>query len=146
MLSEGHSIVAIKMIFTLVQQRKPARPIPGTDQFFAYCERFDAVPQESPPQKYAHLPLFSAWDNHTPDYSTGCYVLKRARRTSGEPFGDIILLRQFRAFADLTAYVRGKANRHLSSFTSFHFNDEFLLNKYRTDEMYHALEHTDTHS
>lgn len=142
----GHSVVAVKIIFTPVQPRKPAKPIPGTHQFYAYCERFDVVPQETPPQKYAHLPLFSAWDNHTPDYFTGCYVLKRARRNNGEPFGDIIPLAQFRAFADLAAHIRGKANRHLSSSTSFHFNDEFLFNKYRNDEIYHTLEHTDTRS
>ncbi|KAE9384833.1 hypothetical protein BT96DRAFT_841644, partial [Gymnopus androsaceus JB14] len=139
----GHSVVAVRMIFSPIQPRKPAKPIPGTHQFFAYCERFDVVPQEPPPSKYAHLPLFSAWDNHIPDYFTGCYVLRRARRNNGEPFGDIIPLTQFRAFADLTAHIRGKANHRFSSFTSFHLNEEFLFNKYCDNEIYRILERTD---
>ncbi|KAE9387332.1 hypothetical protein BT96DRAFT_837787 [Gymnopus androsaceus JB14] len=139
----GHSVVAVKMIFTVAQPRKPAKPIPGTHRFFAYCERFDVVAQEPPPPEYAHLPLYSAWDNHSPDYYTGCYVLKRARRSNGEPLGDIIPLVQFRAVADLIPHIRGKANRQFSPFTSFHLNDEFLLNKYLDDETYPILEHTD---
>lgn len=131
------------MIFTVAQPRKPAKPIPGTHRFFAYCERFDVVAQEPPPPEYAHLPLYSAWDNHSPDYYTGCYVLKRARRSNGEPLGDIIPLVQFRAVADLIPHIRGKANRQFSPFTSFHLNDEFLLNKYLDDETYPILEHTD---
>ncbi|KAE9383333.1 hypothetical protein BT96DRAFT_844117 [Gymnopus androsaceus JB14] len=140
----GHSVVAVKMIFTVSQPKKPARPIPGTHQFLAYCERFDVVAQEPPPPEYAHLPLFNAWNNHSPDYFTGCYVLKRARRSNGEPFGDIIPLTQFRALADLIPHFRNKADRRLSSFTSFHLKDEFFFNKYFDHEIYHTLEHTES--
>ncbi|KAJ3765392.1 hypothetical protein FB446DRAFT_795094 [Lentinula raphanica] len=93
---EGHRAVVVKIIFAPAYPRDVIHR-PRTDEFLAYCERFDVVNQPSPPPGYADLPCYQAWKPHFPDYFSGCYVLKKALRSNGQPFWDIIPVSQFRA-------------------------------------------------
>ncbi|KAJ3924356.1 MAG: hypothetical protein NXY57DRAFT_877154, partial [Lentinula lateritia] len=128
---EGHAIVLVKMIFTVAQPRRPSLPIEGTHRFLAYCECLDIVNQPPPPPQ--------ACPFRYPDYSTGCYVLKRARRADGTPMGDIIPVSQFRSFADICPLYRGNSHPSLLKSTSQYHSDEFLLNKYFNKETFFAL-------
>ncbi|KAJ3847452.1 hypothetical protein EV368DRAFT_51159, partial [Lentinula lateritia] len=140
---EGHAIVLVKMIFTVAQPRRPSLPIEGTHRFLAYCERLDIVNQPPPPPQYQHLPCYRACPFRYPDYSTGCYILKRARRADGTPMGDIIPVSQFRSFADICPLYRGNPHPSLLKSTSQYHSDEFLLNKYFNKETFFALDKVD---
>ncbi|KAJ3888382.1 hypothetical protein GG344DRAFT_53732 [Lentinula edodes] len=140
---EGHAIVLVKMIFTVAQPRRPSLPIEGTHCFLAYCERLDIVNQPPPPLQYQHLPCYRACPFRYPDYSTGCYVLKRARRADGTPMGDIIPVSQFRSFADICPLYRGNPHPSLTKSTSQYHSDEFLLNKFFNKETFFALDKVD---
>ncbi|KAJ3904129.1 hypothetical protein F5879DRAFT_1010080 [Lentinula edodes] len=140
---EGHAIVLVKMIFTVAQPRRPSLPIEGTHCFLAYCERLNIVNQPPPPLQYQHLPCYRACPFRYPDYSTGCYVLKRARRADGTPMGDIIPVSQFRSFADICPLYRGNPHPSLTKSTSQYHSDEFLLNKFFNKETFFALDKVD---
>ncbi|KAF5347497.1 hypothetical protein D9757_014317 [Collybiopsis confluens] len=116
---------------------------PGADQFLAYCERFDVVSQPPPPQQYAHLPCYHAWKPHYPDYFSGCYVLRKALRSSGAPFGDIIPISQFRAQVAVAPRLRNVADIHLTSYNVMTYASDYLLNKFWDKELWYAFENAD---
>ncbi|KAJ3912710.1 hypothetical protein F5877DRAFT_84526 [Lentinula edodes] len=89
---EGHCVVLVKIIFTIAQPRKPSPPVDGTHRFLAYCERLDVVNQPPPPLEYRSLSGYNAWPSHFPDYSSGCFILKRAKRVDGTPFEVLLTL------------------------------------------------------
>ncbi|KAJ4477100.1 hypothetical protein C8R41DRAFT_773274 [Lentinula lateritia] len=137
---EGHCVVLVKVLFTVSQPRKPSPPVRGTDQFLAYCERLDVVNQAFPPHKYCHLSGYNSWPPYNPDYATGCFILKRARRADGTPFGDVIPVSQFRSFADICPRYRGNPHPSLKQESSQYHSDEFFLNKYFNKELFFALD------
>ncbi|KAE9387336.1 hypothetical protein BT96DRAFT_837803 [Gymnopus androsaceus JB14] len=140
---EGHCIYVVRLIFTVQQLRKPSPPIRGTHKFLAYCERLDAVDQPPPPPQYSHLPAYRAWPPHYPDYPSGYYVLRRATRANGSPLGGIIPLSQFRALANVIPHMVGPANPAFTQYSSFHYANQFLLNKAFNKETFYALDKGD---
>lgn len=68
------------------------------------------------------------------------YVLKRATRTDGTPFGGIVPLRQVRTLVNLVPRFGDKAERRLTKTNSFAYSGEFWLNKYFDKEMFYALD------
>ncbi|KAH7879129.1 uncharacterized protein C8R40DRAFT_1158970 [Lentinula edodes] len=121
----------------------PSPAIEGTHQFLAYCECLDVVNQPPPPPQYQHLPGYSAWPPYFPAYSSGCFILKRARRTDTTPLGDIIPISQFRSFADICPRYKGHPHTSLTQTTSQYCSEEFLLNKYFNKEIFFALDKVD---
>ncbi|KAJ4496908.1 hypothetical protein C8R41DRAFT_708635, partial [Lentinula lateritia] len=136
---EGHCVVLVKIIFTVAQPRKPSPPVDGTHRFLAYCERLDVVNQPPPPLEYRSLPGYNAWPSHFPDYSSGCFILKRARRADGTPFGDIIPVSQFRSLVDICPRYRSTPHTSLTRSSSQYHSDEFFLNKYFNKELFFTL-------
>ncbi|KAJ4495335.1 hypothetical protein C8R41DRAFT_762707, partial [Lentinula lateritia] len=123
----GHCVVLVKIIFTIAQPRKPSLP---THRFLAYCERLDVINQPPPPFEYQSLPGYNALPSHFSDYSSGCFILKRARRVDGTPFGDIIPVSQFRSLVDICPRYRSTPHPSLTRSSSQYHSDEFFLNKY----------------
>ncbi|KAJ4484164.1 hypothetical protein C8J55DRAFT_426296 [Lentinula edodes] len=140
---EGHCVVLVKIIFTVAQPRKPSPPVDGTHRFLAYCEWLDVVNQPPPPLEYQSLPGYNAWSSHFPDYSSGCFILKRARRADGTPFGDIIPVSQFRSLVDICPCYRSTPHASLTRSSSQYHSDEFFLNKYFNKELFFTLDKVD---
>ncbi|KAJ3739032.1 hypothetical protein DFH05DRAFT_1595529 [Lentinula detonsa] len=140
---EGHAVAIVKVVFAPAYGRYSTYHHPRTDEFLAYCERYDVVNQPPPPAKYTHLPCYQAWKPYYPDYASGCYVLKKALRTNGTPFGDIVPISQFRAQVDLAPYLQGKADSHLSPTNVMTYAPRLLLNKYWEKELWYALDKSD---
>jgi hypothetical protein len=107
-------------------------PIPGTESFLAYIQRFDIVPQLNPKFSVSHQGPY-------PDPATTMFVLKRATRADGSRMGDIIPLRQIRSAVELTPCFGSKADIRLTKETSFECSETFWLNKYFDKETYYAL-------
>ncbi|KAF5390496.1 hypothetical protein D9757_005246 [Collybiopsis confluens] len=139
---EGHCVAIVKMIFSLSYPANHANR-PGADRFLAYCERFDTVNQPPPPQQYAHLPCYQAWKLYYPDYFSGCYVLRKALRSSGAPFGDVIPISQFRAQVAVAPRLRNTADIHLTPYNVMTYASEYLLNKFWDKELWYAFENAD---
>ena len=78
-----------------------------------------------------------------PDYSSGCFVLKRARRVDGTPFGDIIPVSQFRSLVDICPRYRSTPHASLTRSSSQYHSDEFFLNKYFNKELFFTLDKVD---
>ncbi|KAJ3818244.1 hypothetical protein F5880DRAFT_1491700 [Lentinula raphanica] len=139
---EGHCVVMVKMIFAPAYSKNKSHH-PRTDEFLAYCERFDVVNQPAPPPQYADIPCYQAWKPYYPDYFSGCYVLRKALRANGEPFGDIIPISQFRAQVDVTPRLRGAADSRLTRSNVMAYASDYLLNKFWEKELWYALEKSD---
>ncbi|KAJ3742941.1 hypothetical protein DFH05DRAFT_1621065, partial [Lentinula detonsa] len=141
---EGHCIALVKMIFLPSYGRNSlVKPLRGTEEFLVYCERFDVVNQPPPPPQYNDIPCYQAWKPFYPDYASGCYILKKALRANGTPFGDIIPLPQFRAQVDVSPRLRGPADSRLSPMNVMAVGSDFLLNKYWEKELWYILEKAD---
>ncbi|KAJ3834116.1 hypothetical protein F5878DRAFT_545408 [Lentinula raphanica] len=139
---EGHCVVMVKMIFAPTYGRNKNHH-PRTDEFLAYCKRFDVVNQPPPPSQYANIPCYQAWKPNYPDYFSGCYVLKKALRSNGEPFGDIIPVSQFRAQVDVAPRLRGAADSRLTRSNVMAYATDYLLNKFWEKELWYALDKSD---
>lgn len=133
----------VKLIFAPAHGRQTPSYHSRTNEFLAYCERFDVISQPPPPVKYAHLPCYQAWSPHYPDYASGCYILEKARRANGTPLGDIIPISQFRAQVDVAPYLRGKVNSRLSPTNVMTYESQFLLNKFWEKELWYAIDKSD---
>jgi hypothetical protein len=100
--------------------------------FLAYVQRFDIVPQpnpQRPSQKGSYV-----------EPSTGMYCLKRAQRSDGSFFGDVIALEHIRALVDLIPRFGEAAEKRLSKETVLDHVSEFRLNKYFEKELFYALQ------
>jgi hypothetical protein len=102
--------------------------------FLAYVQRFDIIPQpnpQQPSQKGSYV-----------EPSTGMYCLKRARRSDGSFFGDVIVLEHIRALVDLVPrFAAGESvEKHLSKETVLEHVSEFRLNKYFQKDLFYALQ------
>lgn len=102
-----------------------------TDRFLCYVQRYDIVPQPNPDLPTSRGPF--------PEHLTGCYLLKRGKRASGDVIGDIVPLDQVRALADVAPRLGARANRRFSKENGLHFATEFWLNKYFDKEIFYAL-------
>ena len=118
------------MFHVIPSRRSP--PQLCTDMFLAYVQHFDIVPQPNPQrpnQKGSYV-----------EPSTGMYCLKRARRSDGSFFGDVIVLNHIRALVDLVPRFGEAAEKFLSKETVLEHVSEFRLNKYFQKELFYALQ------
>ena len=100
--------------------------------FLAYIQRFDIIPQpnpQCPSQKGSYV-----------EPSTGMYCLKRAQRSDGSLFGDVIVLEHIKTLVDLVPRFGEAADKHLSKETVLEHASEFRLNKYFQKELFYALQ------
>jgi hypothetical protein len=100
--------------------------------FLAYVQRFDIVPQPNPQrpnQKGSYV-----------EPSTGMYCLKRARRSDGSFFGDVIALGRIRALVDLVPRFGETAEKRFTKETVLEHASEFRLNKYFEKEIFYVLQ------
>ena len=124
-------MVQIRLIFRVVPPPDSA-PIPASDMFLAYVQRFDIVPQNrsltagSPRGPY-------------PDPVTKMYILRRSVRADGSRLGDVIPLTNLRASADLTHRFHNKADTRLTKENSLEYGQEFLLNAFFEKNLYYSL-------
>ncbi|KAF8802554.1 hypothetical protein BYT27DRAFT_7111964 [Phlegmacium glaucopus] len=127
----GHIIVDLQLIFRIV----PSYPheIYG-NQFLTYVRRFDIVPQIN-----AAISGSRTLKGPYPEPSSGLYVLKRSKRSTGVVMGDVLPLDQIRSLANLTPRFGNKASRILTKENSLEYCAEFWLNKYFTKELFLAL-------
>lgn len=117
------------MIFRVVP-RKDSLPPAGTNNFLAYVQRFDVVPQIDPT---------SGGRGVFPEPASGMYQLKRARRVDQSIMGDIIPLERVRAPVELTPRFGKIADKRLTKQTSLDYCEEFWLSKWFNKELFFAL-------
>jgi hypothetical protein len=132
----GHVVVDICLIFRILPSSNPfihetllGRRV--TSRFLAYVRRYDVVPQQGPSNPAQH--------GIYPEPNTGLFLLKRARRSSGDVSADIVPLDQLRSPVDVAPRFGEKANPQLTNTSSMAFATEFWLNKYFTKELYYSL-------
>ncbi|KAJ6548321.1 hypothetical protein B0H10DRAFT_1969186 [Mycena sp. CBHHK59/15] len=97
---QGHTVAHLHMIICVVPFNKDAPP-PGTNQFLAYVQRFDVVPQKNPTTGVRGL---------FPEPTSSLYQLKRARRADNSILGDIVPLERLRAPVEITPRFGKKAD------------------------------------
>lgn len=73
------------------------------------------------------------------DPVTGMHVLKRATHANGAPVGDIVPLKQLRAFINIIPQLGATADARLTKETSMHYHSSFYLNKYFDKQLYDSL-------
>ena len=125
-LIEGHSVVQIRLIIKPVMLQKDGVANVGLDQFLAYVERFDIVPQSG--------------SASTPNPSTGMYVLRRALRSDGSRQGHIVPIKFFRAPIMLVPRHGLRADGRYSKENSMECASEFWLNHYFNKELFYSLQ------
>ena len=72
------------------------------------------------------------------------HTLKCAKHVDGTPISSIIPLRQLRAFISIIPRLGDVADVQLTSATSMHYSQDFLLNKYFDKDFYYALHYAAT--
>jgi hypothetical protein len=102
-----------------------------TSRFLAYVRRYDVIQQRNPTDAAQH--------GIYPEPNTGLYLLKRAKRASGEEAGDIIPLDQLRSFVDIAPRFGEKADSRFTNSSSLTYATEFWLNKYFNKELFYIL-------
>ena len=98
----------------------------GLDQFLAYVEWFDIVPQSG--------------SANTPNQFTGMYVLRRALRSDGSRQGHIVPVKFFRTAIMLVPRHGQRADARLSRENSMECAAEFWLNHYFNKELFYSLQ------
>ncbi|KAG2124238.1 hypothetical protein DEU56DRAFT_917110 [Suillus clintonianus] len=121
---KGHDVVEVHLIMQpLPPQGKPGSA-PWATRFLTYVQRLDVMPQR-------HGSLLEC--------TTQMHVLKRAMRSAGTPFGDILPLDQLRSFAQIIPRFGRVADSRLTAQNSAHFAQTFFLNKYINKDFYYAI-------
>jgi hypothetical protein len=110
--------------------------LPGGDRFLTYLQKYERVPQHNPVFAGDNLPA----RGYYPEYSSGSYILKLARRSDKTILGDVIPLEQLRALADVVPRMGASADRRLRKETSKSYSTEFALNQFFYKDMYFALD------
>jgi hypothetical protein len=126
----GHSVAQVRLIMRIVPNKGCPQQV-GTEEFLAYVQRFDIVPQLNP--------SFSARPGPYPDPTTSMYLLKRSTRADESRLGDIVPLRQLRGPIELTPSFGKKADVRLTKENSLEYSTEFWLAKYFDKETFFAL-------
>lgn len=73
--------------------------------------------------------------------AAGMHLLKRAKHGDGTPVGNIVPLKQMRAFISIIPELGAAADARLTKETSAHYSSSFFLNKYFNKQLYYALYH-----
>ena len=102
----GHSVVQLRLIFCVASPRNSA-PIPASNMFLVYVQRFEIVPQIFDRSGQSQRGGY-------PDCVSQLYVLKRSFRADGSRLGDVIPLTNLRTPADLIPRFHGKADVRLT--------------------------------
>ena len=131
MYAEGHCVAQIRMLF-LVAPRRGGELLRGLEQFLAYVEWFDLIPQ---PVSLAPTSPRAAGRNPV----TQMYLLKRASRAGLQHFGDVVPLTQLRDPVQLIPSFGKSADPWLTMQNSLHYSTEFWLNSYANKEIFWAL-------
>lgn len=100
----------------------------GAENFLAYVQRFNIVPQLDPTTGIRGV-----------DPASGMYHLRRARRSDQSIMGDIIPLDRLRASIELTPKFGKKAEQRLSRESSLDLWDDFWLCKWFNKELFFVL-------
>ena len=130
----GHRVAQLRLIFRPIPSSQSPLPPPDADVFLSYVQRFDIIPQPNP-----ILPTSSNQKGPYPNPSTGMYLLKRARRSTGEIMGDVVPLSQLRTLINLVPRFGPVADSRLTMETSLEWSSEYWLNKYFDKELFYAL-------
>ncbi|KAF8952213.1 hypothetical protein BDZ97DRAFT_1909427 [Flammula alnicola] len=129
----GHLVIDLRLIFRIVPSSDSGlAPIP--DQFLAYVQRFDVVPQVDPSSSSSRTSKGSF-----PEATSSLYILKRRKRSNGIIMGDILPLCHIRTMVDVVPHLGEAANRSLTAQNSTTYSSEYLLNKYFDKELFWAL-------
>ena len=124
-------MVDLQLIFRIVPSN--SHKVYG-DRFLTYVRRFDIISQIN-----AAVSGSRTMKGPYPELSSGLYLLKRSKRSTGLVMGDVLPLDQIRSLVNLTPRFGEKANRILTKENSLEFSSEFWLNKYFTKELFLAL-------
>lgn len=127
----GHIVVDLQLIFRIVPS--DSHETYG-DQFLTYVRRFDIISQIN-----ATVSGSRTLRGPYPEPSSGLYLLKRSKRSTGIVMGDVLPLDQIRSLVNLTPRFGKKASRILTKDNSLEYSSEFWLNKYFTKELFLAL-------
>ncbi|KAJ3834633.1 hypothetical protein F5878DRAFT_644968 [Lentinula raphanica] len=127
---QSHCAVIVKMIFALAYPRNSLHH-PRTDEFLAYCES----PRPRPAMPTSLATRHGSLAIRTIIQGPGCYVLRKAVRANGQPFGDVIPVSQFRAQIDVTPRHKGAADPHLTCSNVMVYATDYLLNKFWEKEL-----------
>ncbi|KAG1790414.1 uncharacterized protein HD556DRAFT_1446143 [Suillus plorans] len=121
---KGHDVVEVHLIMQPLPPRGKPGSAPWATRFLTYVQRLDVMPQR-------HGSLLEC--------TTQMHVLKRAMRSAGTPFGDILPLDQLRSFAQIIPRFGRVADSRLTAQNSAHFAQTFFLNKYIDKDFYYAI-------
>jgi hypothetical protein len=127
----GHIVADLQLIFRIVP---PYSHETYGNRFLTYIRRFNIIPQIN-----ATVSRSRTLKGPYPEPSSGLYLLKRSKRSTGMTMGDVIPLDQLRSLANLTPRFGNKASRILTKENSLEYSTEFWLNKYFTKELFLAL-------
>ena len=116
----------LRLIFKPVMAQNNNAHNLGLDQFLAYVERFDVVPQSG--------------SANVPNQFTGMYVLRRALRSDGLRQGHIVPVKFFRAAIMLAPHHGQRADTRFSRENSMECASEFWLNHYFNKELFYSLQ------
>jgi hypothetical protein len=127
----GHIVVDLQLIFRIVPS--DSQETYG-NRFLSYVRRFDVISQIN-----ATVSGSRTLKGPYPEPSSGLYLLKRSKRSTGAFMGDVLPLDQIRSLVNLTPRFGKKASRFLTKDNSLEISSEFWLNKYFTKEIFLAL-------
>ncbi|KAG0698406.1 hypothetical protein DFH29DRAFT_983887 [Suillus ampliporus] len=118
----GHTVVEVHLVMQPLPPR--GKTTPWAACFLTYVQRLDVVPQRR---------------GSSLEHTTQMHILKRAVRSAGVPFGDILPLDQIRSFAHIVPRFGPVADSCLTAENSAHSAQVFFLNKYIDKEFYYAI-------
>ncbi|KAG1852600.1 hypothetical protein C8R48DRAFT_777420 [Suillus tomentosus] len=119
---KGHTVVEVHLVMQPLPPR--GKTTPWAARFLTYIQRLDVIPQRR---------------GSLLEHTTQMHVLKRAMRSAGVPFGDILPLDQLRSFAHIVLRFGPVADPRLTAENSAHSAQVFFLNKYIDKEFYYAI-------
>jgi len=127
----GHIVADLQLIFRIVPSGSHET---YGDRFLTYVRRFDIISQIN-----ATVSGSRTLKGPYPEPSSGLYLLKRSKRSTGLIMGDVLPLNQIHSLVNLTPCFGKKACRILTKDNSLEISSEFWLNKYFTKELFFAL-------
>jgi hypothetical protein len=127
----GHIVADLQLIFRIVPSGSHET---YGGRFLTYVRRFDIISQIN-----ATVSGSRTLKGPYPEPSSGLYLLKRSKRSTGDIMGDVLPLDQIRSLVNLTPRFGKKACRILTKDNSLEISSEFWLNKYFTKELFFAL-------
>lgn len=123
----------LRLVFCVVPPFE-TQPIPGTESFLTYIQRFNIVPQINPRVTGSYTRR-----GPYPEPASMMFMLKRAQCQDQTIIGDVIPLEQLRSLVQLTPAFGKVADRRLAKESSLEYSTNFWLDKYFDKELYYAL-------